>query len=376
MDPFELMYRRPVPVKSTTTNADFDFDEGLIDRVLGRPNKIEIPERYIPEREQLAPEEEQKRSEKAEAICRLLSKSNSAGPIPLVLPHPSRHHQSQHLPNHHHHQNHPNHHHHQNHPNHHHHQNHPNHQHQQNHPNYQHQQDHPNYQHQQDHPKYQHQQDHPKYQHHQNHPNYQHHQSHQSHPSHISYGSSRSIQSGLSASESLGVNSHILPSASPNRRPLSSSLKKASSSSRINNRNPTRNSSTCDWSLAGVSAPTSPHPSSNLSRNSYYSSSTSASSLFAPTSGLAATKPNHSYHSSYSSTSSGRSSSDREELLHLQHNIAREVTEKSRLVAVRALASSPSPNPYRYSGGSRYRDPSPPSPIDLPTVQQREGFFT
>ena len=117
-------------------------------------------------------------------------------------------------------------------------------------------------------------------------------------------------------------------------------------------------------------------PPSGLTRNSYYSSSASASSLYVPpSSGSLGPKPSHSYHSSYSSTSSGRSSSDREELLHLQHNLAREVTEKSRIVAVRALASSPCPS-SRYSGGSRYRDPSPPSPIDLPTVQQREGFFT
>lgn len=56
-------------------------------------------------------------------------------------------------------------------------------------------------------------------------------------------------------------------------------------------------------------------------------------------------QPNHSYHSSYSSScsSGGRSSADREELLHLQQYLAKEVTEKSRLVAVRALASSPGP---------------------------------
>lgn len=92
MDPFDLMCRHhPLPVvKSSKTSNDLDFDESLIDRILGTPDKIEIPERYIPEEEpELPPEEEQKRSQKAEAICRLLSKSNG-GNVPLFLPHPKK----------------------------------------------------------------------------------------------------------------------------------------------------------------------------------------------------------------------------------------------------------------------------------------------
>lgn len=51
-------------------------------------------------------------------------------------------------------------------------------------------------------------------------------------------------------------------------------------------------------------------------------------------------------HSSLSQSSSGRSSAsaDREDILHLQQYLAREVTEKSRIVAIRALASSPTNN--------------------------------
>jgi hypothetical protein len=102
--------------------------------------------------------------------------------------------------------------------------------------------------------------------------------------------------------------------------------------------------------------------------------STSASNLCQVDLDFAAAAPaiSHSYHSSVSSNSSA--SSDREELLHLQHSLAREVRDKSRLVAVRALTSSPGQLlPHRYSP---LRPPSPPSPTQLPTVQQREGFFT
>lgn len=86
MDPFDFLIRRPVPVKASTTASDLDFDENLIDRILGTPEKIDIPERYIPEEEpQLEPEEERKRSQKAEAICRLLSKSNGAAGMGIPL---------------------------------------------------------------------------------------------------------------------------------------------------------------------------------------------------------------------------------------------------------------------------------------------------
>lgn len=91
MDPFDLMrHPHPRPVVKSSQPGDLDFDESLIDRILGTPDKIQIPERYIPEREEeLEPEEEQKRSLKAERICRLLSKSNG-GNLPLVLPPPSK----------------------------------------------------------------------------------------------------------------------------------------------------------------------------------------------------------------------------------------------------------------------------------------------
>jgi len=78
--------RRPLPVvKSSSTSREYDFDESLIDKILCAPDKINIPERYIPEAEDLPPEEERKRLEKAEKICRLLSKSNGIAPIPPVV---------------------------------------------------------------------------------------------------------------------------------------------------------------------------------------------------------------------------------------------------------------------------------------------------
>ena len=223
MDPFELMLRRPIPVKSSATNSDFDFDEGLIDRVLGKPDKIEIPERYIPEEEQFDPDEQQKRTEKAEAICRLLTKSTSAGVVPLVLPNPGKHHRQ-----------------------------------------LQHHLQQRQQQQQQKHHQEQQQQQHYKHHHHdQQQVQPQHHKQ----TSYGSYGSNRSLNSATnittssrpSAAEVLGVNPHGIP-LTPSRRPVvsSSPLKKASSSSRINNRHPSRNSLVCDWSLAGVSAPTSP----------------------------------------------------------------------------------------------------------------------
>lgn len=76
------------PVKASQPAHDLDFDASLIDRVIGTPDKIAIPERYIPEQEELEPEEEEKRTQKAERICRLLSKSNL--PSLLVLPTPPK----------------------------------------------------------------------------------------------------------------------------------------------------------------------------------------------------------------------------------------------------------------------------------------------
>lgn len=97
MDPFAELRQinsdhhnpRPIPVvrPSLPSTSDLDFNEGLIDRILGTPEKIPIPERYIPEQEpDLGPEEEEKRTLKAERICRLLSRSGGVGALPLVLP--------------------------------------------------------------------------------------------------------------------------------------------------------------------------------------------------------------------------------------------------------------------------------------------------
>jgi len=390
MDPFDFFIRRPVPVKASTTATDLDFDAGLIDRILGTPEKIDIPERYIPEEEpQLEPEEERKRSQKAEAICRLLSKSNGAVGIPLnpvrlptaVNPNNPKanrlsfHHQQQ-----------------------------------------------------------------------QDTLEQSSRGSCNSYPrERSSYQSNQYPQYGGGGVKSLASGTVQSTPASPVKR--STSLRKPGSipgSSSIggggsgggggggsaNSRHSfihSAGSQKCDWSLAGVCPPKEvrtsnlsaterlfgnkrpPPPSvygfgfqgsrdsaylsdsgvgsraqqygtlSNLSSgNRRYTTSSGSGDIWKrnENSSRNTLQPNHSYNSSYSSScsSGGRSSADREELLHLQQYLAKEVTEKSRLVAVRALASSPGPR-HEFSH-QRYRDPSPPSPVELPIVQQREGFFT
>lgn len=52
------------------------ISENTIDNLFGAPNKILIPERYIPEQApELSPEEKRKRQEKVEAIKKMLSET-------------------------------------------------------------------------------------------------------------------------------------------------------------------------------------------------------------------------------------------------------------------------------------------------------------
>ncbi|XP_035714281.1 uncharacterized protein LOC110857979 isoform X2 [Folsomia candida] len=317
MEPFDLMchhsHPRPVVKASQASGADLDFDESLIDRILGTPDKIQIPERYIPEEsEHLEPEEEKKRLLKAERICRLLSKSNG-GNLPLVLP-----------PN-------------------------------------------PN----------------PK--------KVLNHVQVNGHHHHLTSGGNSSVGQGASS----------VPSSPARGRLIS--VKKGQGSGNLIKRRPSSNSATslCDWSLAGVLPPTQPSWRGNSSTNNVSASERLFGAPVPPAFGIgehcpipyekgvviggskvdyfkASVHHQHQPSASSLSSSSGRSSAsaDREDLhlLHLQQYLAREVTEKSRVVAINALSSPNTSN--RNSIANRYRDPSPPSPVELPTVQQREGFFT
>lgn len=52
------------------------ISENTIDKLFGAPNKIVIPERYVPEQlPELSPEEKKKRQEKVEAIKKMLSEA-------------------------------------------------------------------------------------------------------------------------------------------------------------------------------------------------------------------------------------------------------------------------------------------------------------
>lgn len=54
------------------------ISENTIDNLFGAPNKILIPERYIPEQApELSPEEKRRRQEKVEAIKKMLSDTPS-----------------------------------------------------------------------------------------------------------------------------------------------------------------------------------------------------------------------------------------------------------------------------------------------------------
>lgn len=67
----------PDIVRSALGTRD-KISENTIDNLFGAPNKIVIPERYIPEvAPELSPEEKRRRQEKVEAIKKMLSDSSS-----------------------------------------------------------------------------------------------------------------------------------------------------------------------------------------------------------------------------------------------------------------------------------------------------------
>ncbi|RZB39923.1 uncharacterized protein BDFB_000431, partial [Asbolus verrucosus] len=64
----------PDVVRSTLSNKELKYNESTIDNILGTPNKISIPERYIPEQlPQLSAEEQEHRLRKVESIKKMLS---------------------------------------------------------------------------------------------------------------------------------------------------------------------------------------------------------------------------------------------------------------------------------------------------------------
>lgn len=64
----------PDVVRSTLSNKELKYNESTIDNILGTPNKISIPERYIPEQlPQLSAEEQEYRLRKVESIKKMLS---------------------------------------------------------------------------------------------------------------------------------------------------------------------------------------------------------------------------------------------------------------------------------------------------------------
>ncbi|XP_039294554.1 uncharacterized protein LOC111059440 isoform X2 [Nilaparvata lugens] len=72
----------PDVVRSTLSRVDTKFSSETIDNLLGTPNKILIPERYVPETSpELTVEEQAKRSKKADAIRKMLSETTSTGTI-------------------------------------------------------------------------------------------------------------------------------------------------------------------------------------------------------------------------------------------------------------------------------------------------------
>lgn len=67
----------PDIVRSALGTRD-KISENTIDNLFGAPNKIVIPERYIPEQTpELSPEEKRRRQEKVEAIKKMLSDTPS-----------------------------------------------------------------------------------------------------------------------------------------------------------------------------------------------------------------------------------------------------------------------------------------------------------
>ncbi|CAG9816546.1 unnamed protein product [Phaedon cochleariae] len=70
----------PDVVRSTLSNKELKYNENTIDSLLGTPNKINIPERYIPEQlPQLSAEEQEYRLRKVESIKKMLSDSAILG---------------------------------------------------------------------------------------------------------------------------------------------------------------------------------------------------------------------------------------------------------------------------------------------------------
>ncbi|KAJ8930036.1 hypothetical protein NQ314_017201 [Rhamnusium bicolor] len=64
----------PDVVRSTLSSKELKYNESTIDNILGTPNKISIPERYIPEQlPQLSAEEQEYRLRKVESIKKMLS---------------------------------------------------------------------------------------------------------------------------------------------------------------------------------------------------------------------------------------------------------------------------------------------------------------
>ncbi|KAJ8939956.1 hypothetical protein NQ318_006137 [Aromia moschata] len=88
----------PDVVRSTLSNKEFKYNESTIDNILGTPNKISIPERYIPEQlPQLSAEEQEYRLRKVESIKKMLSDTALISSSSANLP--SEEKQSESVPN-------------------------------------------------------------------------------------------------------------------------------------------------------------------------------------------------------------------------------------------------------------------------------------
>lgn len=82
-----LRHRTDTPdvVRSTLSSKELKYTEDTIENLLGTPDKITIPERYIPEKlPQLSPEEQQHRLRKVESIKKMLSDTTILRGIPAT----------------------------------------------------------------------------------------------------------------------------------------------------------------------------------------------------------------------------------------------------------------------------------------------------
>lgn len=71
----------PDVVRSTLSQKELKYNESTIDQLLGTPNKIFIPERYVPEHTpELTAEEKKQRLKKADAIRKMLSETRVTAP--------------------------------------------------------------------------------------------------------------------------------------------------------------------------------------------------------------------------------------------------------------------------------------------------------